>query len=162
MNRRVSYQLSEEEKQLVRAFITSILLPVQHQRRGRNNELSTIAAALDKWFKRFLDFHVDVSELADLLEELEPQGYAMRSFGEVYDPETKRSRAVPELGEYRGEKPYTQRRAMYIYVNIDPKRVAGIRSLCTTLPPNTGLDKLSGLLPLEDELRSFLVKHIGR
>jgi hypothetical protein len=162
MNSRDDLILSMDEKQLVQAFLLRVLPPISSKRRGRNNELATITNTIDKWFKRNLQIHVGISALAELFEELGSHGYTLRPFGEDYDPDQKTSRAVPELGEYRGEKPYAKREAMYIYINIDPKRIADIRKLSTTLPLNTRPIKLLELSTLQDELRSFIVHHMVR
>lgn len=153
--------MNTHERDLVHAFLLSMLPPTKSERRGRNNELATIASALDKWFKRNMGFHIGLSALAERFEELSENGYTLRPFGEDYDPELKTYRVVPELGEYRGEQPYAKREAIYIYINIDPKRVVAIRRLSTTLPANTQQSKLKELELIQDELRSFLIRHLG-
>lgn len=145
MNRRDDIELDEKQKQLVRAFLMAILPPTNSKRHGKNNELSTITKAVDKWFKRNFEFNVGLNALAEIFEELEQNGYSLRS---------KR-----ELDEYRGETPYVKRKAMNIYVNIEPTRVTSIRRLSTTLPPNTNPEKQMDLVPIQDELRTFLVNH---
>ncbi len=162
MNRRDNIELDAAQKQLVRAFLLTILPPIKSKRHGKNNELLTITSAIDKWFKRNFQFHVGLTALAELFEELEPNGYTMRPMGEDYDPDTKTARAVLELGDSRDEQPYDKRQAMYIYINVEPTRVTSIRRLNTTLPPSTNPDKLMDLVTIQEELRSFLVKDLGR
>lgn len=106
---------------------------------------------------RYYRFHVGLTALAELLEELK---YTLRPMGETYDPEHKKFRSVPPNGEYRGEAPYLKYKAARIYVNVDPMRVAYIRKLTYHEQSNTNVEKLIGRGPLEDELRTFRVKHL--
>jgi len=175
MNRWDKHQLLPDQKQLVVTFFKEILPPARTSRWNRNNELRTICKALDKWFMRYYRFHVPLNEFAICVEEMAQLGYCFKPMWDDYDPETKTSRPVEvdpaqddsgvdgidDDGWQWAEAPYAKQKASYLFINIHSPTIAQLRRLTTTLPPNTNPEKHMDLVPLQEKLRDFQIRHLA-
>jgi hypothetical protein len=145
-------KLNDNQKLILKDFITHFLPKRGNNRKYSTNEIGYVQRTLDKVFIQNFGFNISGKQI---LEEFEELGYTIFTKNGLWDSETKILKPSSKGNVITSNESNSGYDACFIYIDIDQSVVKQLMISTTVANANTSEIKLEKEMKMKKELQSF-------